>query len=53
MKCISCKEKITNNSGATTFKCPNCGKYDIVRCGNCRKTVTKYVCPECGFTGPN
>lgn len=53
MECISCKQKITNNVGAAQFKCPKCGKYDIVRCANCRKTVAKYICPECGFVGPN
>ncbi|GIU69969.1 MAG: RNA-binding protein [Candidatus Woesearchaeota archaeon] len=52
-KCISCKISLVNNKGATTFLCPNCGKYEIKRCGKCREIAAKYVCPECGFEGPN
>ena len=51
--CTSCRKRITNIEGTTKFKCPNCGKTDIVRCGHCRDIVTKYKCPECGFEGPN
>ncbi|MEM4711081.1 MAG: zinc finger domain-containing protein [Candidatus Woesearchaeota archaeon] len=51
--CISCKVSLINNKGATRFLCPNCGKYEITRCGKCREIVAKYVCPECGFEGPN
>lgn len=53
MNCISCKVKITNMEGTTKFPCPNCGKFEIVRCPHCRKIVSKYECPECKFEGPN
>jgi len=52
-KCISCKKKIENLEGSVTFNCPNCGQYEIVRCGRCRKAALKYKCPSCGFEGPN
>ena len=35
------------------FKCPNCGKVDIVRDEHDRKIAAPYKCPECGFEGPN
>ena len=52
-KCITCKVSLVNNKGAVKFMCPNCGKYEITRCGKCREIVAKYKCPECGFEGPN
>jgi Zn-ribbon RNA-binding protein len=52
-QCTSCKINVANKAGTVKFKCPSCQKFDIVRCENCRKTVAKYVCPSCGFTGPN
>jgi predicted RNA-binding Zn-ribbon protein involved in translation (DUF1610 family) len=51
--CISCKKDIANNTGTTTFMCPKCGKYEIVRCRHCREIAAKYTCPECRFSGPN
>ncbi len=51
--CISCKKPLTNDIGSVSFPCPNCGKYIIKRCKNCREIVAKYKCPECGFEGPN
>jgi hypothetical protein len=51
--CISCKKKITNKPGATRFLCPSCGKYEIIRCRECRIRGVKYTCPLCGFVGPN
>jgi len=51
--CSSCKTKVTNLKGTVKFKCPKCGKQEIIRCKTCRKTVAKYTCPECGFEGPN
>ena len=51
--CISCKKDVTNQAGSVKFKCPNCGKTEIIRCKHCREIVSKYKCPECGFTGPN
>ena len=52
LKCISCNKKIMNET-VTRFKCPNCGKYEIIRCQSCKKNCVKYKCPECGFIGPN
>lgn len=52
-KCTTCKTTLTNNKGSTIFKCPSCGKQEIIRCSKCRETVAKYKCPECGFEGPN
>ncbi len=51
--CSSCKSKITNIEGATSFKCPNCGAEEMVRCSACRKIAAKYKCSKCGFEGPN
>ncbi|HLD73117.1 MAG TPA: zinc finger domain-containing protein [Candidatus Nanoarchaeia archaeon] len=51
--CLSCKKKIVNDKFYTSFKCPNCSKYELVRCGNCRSNAVKYKCPSCGFEGPN
>lgn len=51
--CLSCNKRITNDAGSVNFKCPNCGKMDIIRCSDCRKIAVKYTCPECGFSGPN
>ncbi|MBW2993179.1 DUF1610 domain-containing protein [Candidatus Woesearchaeota archaeon] len=51
--CSSCKKRITNKQGSTIFLCPNCGKYEIVRCRNCRERAIRYRCPGCGFEGPN
>ncbi|OYT31213.1 RNA-binding protein [Candidatus Woesearchaeota archaeon ex4484_78] len=53
LQCTSCKKDVTNEKGVVRFLCPNCGKYEIVRCVSCRKKAIKYTCPECGFTGPN
>jgi predicted RNA-binding Zn-ribbon protein involved in translation (DUF1610 family) len=52
-QCTSCKTNIVNAVGAAVFKCPKCGKGDIVRCKHCREIAAKYKCPECGFEGPN
>jgi len=53
IKCISCKKPLTNDIGSVKFLCPNCGKFEIIRCKNCREIVSKYKCPNCGFEGPN
>lgn len=50
--CISCNKEVSN-IGATIFNCPNCGKYEIVRCKHCKEIVAKYICKSCNFTGPN
>jgi len=52
-KCVSCNTSVVNDVGSVKFQCPSCGKYTIIRCSKCRKIVTKYKCPECGFEGPN
>ena len=52
-ECLSCKTKIANSKGTVKFMCPRCGKHEIIRCQTCRKTVAKFVCPECQFAGPN
>jgi len=52
-KCSSCYINVVNDSAAVKFPCPNCGKSTIIRCSKCRKIVTKYKCPVCGFEGPN
>jgi len=51
--CASCKKSIKNITGTAMFKCPKCGKYEIIRCKHCREIAVKYVCPECEFSGPN
>lgn len=53
MICDSCGKQITNDKGTTKFKCPNCGKVEIIRCFKCRKDAVKYKCKECDFEGPN
>jgi len=51
--CTSCKTKIANLVASTRFKCPKCGKVEIIRCKGCRILGVKYKCPDCGFIGPN
>lgn len=51
--CSSCKKKTDNDKGCVTFNCPQCGKFELVRCTSCRKSAVKYTCPECNFVGPN
>jgi len=51
--CSSCKKKTINIKGTARFKCPKCGKNDIIRCRGCRVIAAKYTCPSCGFTGPH
>ncbi len=41
-----------NTHGSVTFPCPVCGE-KIIRTRNEREIVAKYVCPKCGFEGPN
>ena len=53
MECTSTKVNVSNDNGTVIFKCPSCGKADIVRSKNAREVVVKYTCPECGFEGPN
>ena len=51
--CSSCKKNVANTEGTTRFDCPNCGKFEIVRCLHCRGLAAKYTCPQCNFEGPN
>jgi len=51
--CKSCKRNITNMDSTTRFNCPDCGKFEIVRCLHCREIAAKYTCPNCNFEGPN
>ena len=51
--CISCKRRIASTTGSARFKCPSCGKHEIIRCQPCRELSAKYKCPQCGFNGPN
>ena len=46
-------EEITNEKGSTKFKCPNCGKTQIIRSLKERKLATRYICSNCSFSGPN
>jgi len=51
-KCSSCNRLIMPREKAVIFKCPNCGRVEIVRCTKCRKMSVPYECPVCGFKGP-
>lgn len=51
--CNSCKKKLVNIKGSTTFNCPSCAEFEIVRCSDCRKIAAKYECIKCKFIGPN
>jgi hypothetical protein len=50
LRCSSCQKEVTDDY--VRFKCPNCGKEEIIRCMKCRKIVAKYKCKSCGFEGP-
>ena len=51
--CQATKKRIENDPGAVVFKCPQCGKGEIVRSTFARVNAIKYLCHDCGFTGPN
>ncbi|MBL7056251.1 RNA-binding protein [Candidatus Woesearchaeota archaeon] len=38
---------------SVVFKCPKCNEQEISRTKHERAIATKYVCPGCGFEGPN
>ena len=44
--------KLVNEAGGITFKCPNCGSVEISRTRKARLLSKEYVCPKCGFIGP-
>ena len=50
--CTSCKTDISVVKKCVSFKCPQCGKEKITRCGKCRRLSVPYICPGCGFEGP-
>ncbi len=50
MLCTSCKQEIGKQG--VVFKCPKCGKQEIVRCLKCKKLAVPYICEKCGFVGP-
>jgi len=50
---MTCKKPIIGQTGTVKFLCPNCLKYEIIRCAHCREIAAKYKCPSCGFEGPN
>jgi Zn-ribbon RNA-binding protein len=52
MRCNSCNVEIKAKENFVMFSCPKCGKTTIVRCKSCKADGRKYVCGECGFTGP-
>ncbi|MDD5418114.1 MAG: zinc finger domain-containing protein [Candidatus Nanoarchaeia archaeon] len=52
IKCISCNTDISSKDKTTEFKCPNCGKEKIIRCGHCRSISAEYKCSQCEFIGP-
>ncbi|MCB9358338.1 RNA-binding protein [Candidatus Woesearchaeota archaeon] len=39
--------------GNVTFKCPACGKEEIIRSKHDRQIAAPYKCSKCGFEGPN
>ncbi|MAG47107.1 RNA-binding protein [archaeon] len=49
--CNSCKKSILDSG--SIFKCPECGKSEIVRCRHCREIAARYTCSKCSFQGPN
>ncbi len=34
------------------FKCPSCGKEEIIRCQSCREKYVRYKCSVCSYEGP-
>jgi Zn-ribbon RNA-binding protein len=53
IKCSATNQELINDKGSVIFKCPNCLQADIVRSNKCRVLAARYVCPSCGFEGPN
>ena len=44
--------KLVNQAGDITFKCPNCGDVEISRTRRARQLSKEYTCTKCGFIGP-
>ena len=51
-KCTSCGKRIESETDWVEFKCPGCGKANVIRCNKCKRLENKYKCPDCGFEGP-
>lgn len=47
------EKQSTNDFGSVSFTCPVCKKAVIKRTSHERKAGVKYICNECGFSGPN
>jgi len=45
-------DDIASTNHSVEFRCPNCEKEQIIRCGKCRKLMIVWKCPNCGFEGP-
>lgn len=45
-------DKMINEAGSVSFKCPACGEVEISRSKKARVLSKEYVCPKCGFIGP-
>ncbi len=52
LSCVSCGRYVESEAKWVAFKCPQCGKADILRCGKCKTVENQYECAECGFIGP-
>ncbi|MCK4635175.1 MAG: DUF1610 domain-containing protein [Candidatus Aenigmarchaeota archaeon] len=52
MKCITCGTNLISEEKFTRFKCPACGKSEIIRCKSCRVRKIPYKCEKCEFRGP-
>ena len=48
--CTTCNKIVTGEQ--IEFKCPGCGKTNIIRCEQCKRSAKTYNCKECGFEGP-
>lgn len=44
--------KIVNERGSVSFKCPKCNDSEISRSRKARELSKEYTCPKCGFVGP-
>lgn len=44
--------KVINEAGSTSFKCPACGDSEIVRTKQARELSKEYTCQKCKFVGP-
>ena len=47
--CTTCNKVVTSNH--IEFKCPSCGKTNIVRCASCKEDSKEYKCKECVLVG--